>query len=105
MGAVVGATRPEELTRFRELMPRSPLLLPGFGFQGGTPEGLGHAFGGDGFGGLISASRSILWAHEREDLSTLPDWEAKTAAAIDEMAQQVLAAGLVPQGAPQKNNP
>ncbi len=96
VGAVVGATRPEELAKFRKLMPQAPLLLPGFGFQGGTSEGLGHAFKSDGLGGLISASRSILWAHEREDLSSLPSWEAKTAAAIDEMAQQVLSAGLVP---------
>ncbi|MBT7012241.1 MAG: orotidine-5'-phosphate decarboxylase, partial [Planctomycetes bacterium] len=44
IGAVVGATRPEELARFRKLMPHTPLLLPGFGFQGGTADGLSAAF-------------------------------------------------------------
>ena len=89
VGAVVGATRPEELARFRELMPDTPLLLPGFGFQGGSADGLGAAFSSDGLGALVSASRSILWAHEREDLAHLPDWEQQVDAALGEMVEQV----------------
>ena len=89
VGAVVGATRPEELARFRELMPETPLLLPGFGFQGGKADGLGAAFNSEGLGALVSASRSILWAHEREDLAHLPDWEQQVDAALGEMVEQV----------------
>ena len=89
VGAVVGATRPEELARFRELMPETPLLLPGFGFQGGKADGLGAAFNSEGLGALVSASRSILWAHEREDLAHLPDWEQQVDAALGEMVEQI----------------
>jgi len=87
VGAVVGATRPEELAHFRGLMPRAPILLPGFGFQGGSAEGLDHAFDDRGRGAVVNASRSILWAHEREDLAGQPTWEAKVEAALDEMIE------------------
>ena len=85
IGAVVGATRPEELAHFRALMPRAPILLPGFGFQGGSATGLEPAFDRRGRGGVVNASRSILWAHEREDLRGLSGWEAQVEAALDEM--------------------
>ena len=87
IGAVVGATRPEELAHFRAAMPRAPILLPGFGFQGGSAEGLEAAFDARGRGAVVNASRSILWAHEREDLQGLPGWEARVEAALDEMIQ------------------
>ena len=64
VGAVVGATAPEQLARMRELMPRAPFLLPGIGAQGGRVEGLAAAFAAGRAGGLISASRSIARAHE-----------------------------------------
>jgi len=89
IGAVVGATRPSELAHFRRLMPHTLLLLPGFGFQGGTAEGLAPAFDDKGEGAVINASRSILHAHEREDLAGLPDWQSRTAAAVEEMREQL----------------
>lgn len=89
VGAVVGATRPEELAHFRSLMPNTPLLLPGFGFQGGTAEGLLAAFDATGQGAVVNASRSILFAHRREDLEHLPTWEARTEVAVEEMRQQL----------------
>jgi len=99
VGAVVGATRPGELAAFRALLPRAPLLLPGFGFQGGTAEGLGPAFDSHGHGALVAASRSILWAHERPEFAHLHGWEQAVEAALDEMI-----AALAPVGpkAPQK---
>ena len=57
VGAVVGATRPDELAHFRALMPRAPLLLPGFGHQGGGAEGLDPAFDENGHGAVVNASR------------------------------------------------
>lgn len=89
VGAVVGATRPEELVRFRELMPRAPILLPGFGFQGGTADGLRAAFDANGHGAIVNSSRGILWAHEREDLAHLPDWKDRTQLAVSEMVDQL----------------
>ncbi|MEJ7824344.1 MAG: orotidine-5'-phosphate decarboxylase [Solirubrobacteraceae bacterium] len=64
IAAVVGATSPEHVARMRELMPRSPFLLPGIGAQGGRVEDLAPAFAAGRAGGLISASRSIARAHE-----------------------------------------
>jgi orotidine-5'-phosphate decarboxylase len=64
VGAVVGATVPEHVARMRELMPRTPFLLPGIGAQGGRVEDLAPAFAPGRAGGLITASRSIVAAHE-----------------------------------------
>jgi orotidine-5'-phosphate decarboxylase len=64
VAAVVGATAPEHLERARELMPRTPFLLPGVGAQGGRVEDLAAAFAPGPAGGLITASRSIVGAHE-----------------------------------------
>lgn len=90
VGAVVGATRPEELEHFRSLMPHATLLLPGFGFQGGSAEGLGAAFREDGRGAVVNASRSILFAFEREDLQHLPSWQERTRVALLEMKEALL---------------
>jgi orotidine-5'-phosphate decarboxylase len=59
VGAVTGATVPAHLARMRELMPRTPFLLPGIGAQGGTVEALAPAFAPGRAAGLVSASRSI----------------------------------------------
>jgi len=64
VGAVTGATEPEHLARMRELMPRTPFLLPGVGAQGGDVARLGPAFAPGRAGGLVTASRSIANAHE-----------------------------------------
>ena len=64
VGAVMGATAPEHLARARELMPRTPFLLPGIGAQGGRVEDLAPAFAPGPAGGLVTASRSIARAHE-----------------------------------------
>jgi orotidine-5'-phosphate decarboxylase len=66
IGAVVGATAPQRLARLRELMPRTPFLLPGVGAQGGQVEDLKAAFAPGPAGGLISASRGIVYAYERD---------------------------------------
>lgn len=65
VGAVVGATVPEHLARMRELMPHTPFLLPGVGAQGGRVEDLAPAFAPGRAGGLVTASRSIVNAHEK----------------------------------------
>jgi orotidine-5'-phosphate decarboxylase len=65
IGAVVGATAPERLRALRQAMPNAPFLLPGVGAQGGRVEDLAPAFAPGPAGGLISASRSIVNAHEK----------------------------------------
>ena len=63
VGAVVGATVPEHLSRARERMPHATFLLPGVGAQGGRVEDLAPAFAPGRAGGLVTASRSIAGAH------------------------------------------
>lgn len=62
VGAVVGATYPQEIRLLRETMPKSFFLIPGYGAQGGTAEDVKDAFRSDGLGALINASRSVLYA-------------------------------------------
>jgi orotidine-5'-phosphate decarboxylase len=65
IGAVVGATAPGRLTSLRERMPHTVFLLPGVGAQGGRVEELAPAFAPGPAGGLVSASRGVVAAHER----------------------------------------
>jgi orotidine-5'-phosphate decarboxylase len=62
VGAVVGATFPREVARARELLPRSVLLLPGIGAQGGQPADVEAAFAAGPASALVSASRSVIYA-------------------------------------------
>jgi orotidine-5'-phosphate decarboxylase len=64
MGAVVGATEPRFLGRLRELMPRSVLLLPGVGAQGGEAARLGAAFSAHPASAIVTATRSIADAED-----------------------------------------
>lgn len=67
VGAVVGATYPEEMKYLRTLMPHVPFLIPGYGAQGGTAEDARHGFLPDGQGAIVSASRSIIEASVKKD--------------------------------------
>lgn len=70
VGAVIGATYPEELRYLRTLMPHTPFLIPGYGAQGGTAEDVVHGFIPDGTGAIVSASRSIIYASHGNDWQT-----------------------------------
>lgn len=69
IGAVVGATWPEELNSLRSRMPNTPLLVPGYGSQGGTAEGVAGAFDKNGLGAVINSSRAINFAHSNPEYS------------------------------------
>lgn len=62
VGAVVGATYPKELAELREAMPHTPLLVPGYGAQGGGAAEVAAAFRPDGLGALVNSSRGINFA-------------------------------------------
>ncbi len=66
VGAVVGATYPRELGELRAAMPHAPLLVPGYGSQGGTAADAAAAFDKEGLGALVNNSRGINFAHARE---------------------------------------
>ena len=64
IGAVVGATYPDELSLLRRDMPGQIFLIPGYGAQGGTAEDLKSAFYENARGGIVNSSRGILFAFE-----------------------------------------
>lgn len=80
VGAVVGATYPEEMSYLRTLMPHCPFLIPGYGAQGGTAQDAARGFIADGTGAIVAASRSILYA------SGGKDWKEAAAKATTDMA-------------------
>ncbi len=63
IGAVVGATFPEEAQLLRNIMKNNFFLVPGFGAQGGTAKDVIPCFNSDGLGAIISSSRGILYHH------------------------------------------
>ena len=66
VGAVVGATYPEELSELRATMPHTFFLVPGYGAQGGGAADVIGGFDENGTGAIINASRSVLCAWMRE---------------------------------------
>ncbi|WP_432405062.1 orotidine-5'-phosphate decarboxylase [Wukongibacter sp. M2B1] len=74
IGAVVGATYPEEASSLRKLMPNSYFLVPGYGAQGGTAEDVIHSFNEDGLGAVVNSSRGILYAYNKEEKWTEADY-------------------------------
>ena len=67
VGAVAGATYPEQLAELREAMPHVWFLVPGYGSQGGTAKDVAGAFAPSGLGALVNSSRGIIFAHAREE--------------------------------------
>jgi len=66
VGAVVGATYPEEGKIMRKVMPKSFILVPGYGAQGGKGKDLVHFFNEDGLGAIVNSSRGIIGAYQQE---------------------------------------
>jgi len=77
VAAVVAATYPADTKLLRDLMPNSLLLVPGVGAQGGTLADAALAFHEDGWGGLVTVSRSVIYAWERPEYQHLGEvnWE------------------------------
>ena len=69
IGAVVGATYPEIGKELRKIMPKTYILVPGYGAQGGTASDLVHYFNQDGLGAIVNSSRGIIAAYTKEEYS------------------------------------
>jgi orotidine-5'-phosphate decarboxylase len=91
IGAVVGATYPDEARRLRELMPEQVFLVPGYGAQGATAVDATAGFRSDGRGGIVNASRSVIYAHAREEYARRP-WQEAVAAAARAFADDIAGA-------------
>ena len=86
VGAVVGATYPEMGKVLRKVMPKSFILVPGYGAQGGKAEDLVHFFNEDGLGAIVNSSRGIIAAYKKEEYAKFGEKnfaEASRQAAID----------------------
>jgi orotidine-5'-phosphate decarboxylase len=83
VGAVVGATYPEEMTYLRTLMPHCIFLIPGYGAQGGSRDDVKRGFLPDGTGAIVNASRSIIFA------SNGKDWQEAAKKAAETMAKEL----------------
>ncbi len=66
VGAVVGATHPEQAKALRKIMPNTFFLVPGYGAQGGKAEDLAVCFNKDGLGAIINSSRGIIAAYTKD---------------------------------------
>ena len=66
IGAVVGATYPEMGKVLRQIMPKSYILVTGYGAQGGRGKDLKHFFNEDGLGAIVNSSRGIIAAYQQE---------------------------------------
>ena len=86
IGAVVGATYPEMGKVLRKVMPKSYILVPGYGAQGGKGADLVHFFNEDGLGAIVNSSRGIIAAYKQEKYAKFGAEhfaEASRAAVID----------------------
>lgn len=66
VGAVVGATYPEQLKELRARLPHTMFLVPGYGAQGGGAAGVAGAFDENGMGAIVNSSRAIMCAYQKE---------------------------------------
>ena len=77
VGAVVGATYPEQLGEMRAKLPHTFFLVPGYGAQGGGADDVKNAFDENGLGAIINSSRGIMCAWKKQGL-TEDDFAAET---------------------------
>ncbi|HJW86271.1 MAG TPA: orotidine-5'-phosphate decarboxylase [Candidatus Brocadiaceae bacterium] len=92
VGAVVGATYPQEIATLRKIMPKTYFLVPGYGAQGATAKDIKHCFNPDGLGAIINASRSILYAYNTtpwKEKHTMSTWKNATEEAVIGMNEEL----------------
>lgn len=87
VGAVVGATYPRAIGEARRIMPQSVLLLPGVGAQGATPADVARAFTSGPASALVTASRSVIYAHRTAG----GDWRSAAGAEAARLRREVWA--------------
>ncbi len=82
VGAVVGATYPEQLAELRTRLPQTPFLVPGYGAQGATAQDVAAAFDERGLGAIVNSSRGIIFAYQERDLPPTEFAQAAQAATV-----------------------
>ncbi len=94
VGAVVGATYPEQLRELRARMPNVWILIPGYGAQGGTATDVAHGYLSNGLGAIVNSSRGIIFAYQAPQYASLSWQSAIAQAAIDMKTELNSAVGV-----------
>lgn len=91
IGAVVGATYPEMGKALRKIMPKTYILVPGYGAQGGKGADLVHFFNEDGLGAIVNSSRGIIAAYKQEQYAKFgaENFGEASRAAVEDMAADI----------------
>lgn len=92
ISSVVGATYPQQLEELRKIMPASYFLIPGYGAQGGKAEDIALGFDGNGLGGIVNASRSLMCAYKSDlwkDKFAEEDYAKATRAEAERMREEL----------------
>ena len=91
IGAVVGATYPEMGKVLRKIMPKTFILVPGYGAQGGKGKDLVHFFNEDGLGAIVNSSRGIIAAYKQEKYAAFgpENFGDASRAAVEDMAADI----------------
>ena len=91
IGAVVGATYPEMGAALRKLMPKTFILVPGYGAQGGQGKDLVNFFNEDGLGAIVNSSRGIIAAYKQEKYASFgaESFGDASRAAVEDMAADI----------------
>ena len=91
IGAVVGATYPEMGKALRKVMPKSYILVPGYGAQGGKGKDLVHFFNEDGLGAIVNSSRGIIAAYKQEKYAKFgaENFAEASRAAVEDMREDI----------------
>ena len=91
IGAVVGATYPEMGKVLRKVMPKSYILVPGYGAQGGKGKDLVHFFNEDGLGAIVNSSRGIIAAYKQEKYANYGEeaFADASRAAVEDMVADI----------------
>ena len=94
VGAVVGATCPEEARRIRDILPQAIFLVPGYGAQGAGVADIRPAFRSDGMGAIVNSSRAVIFAYRRKPYDEQfgeKRWQEAVLAATKEMRRDLSA--------------
>jgi orotidine-5'-phosphate decarboxylase len=110
VGAVVGATYPEQLAELRAAMPHAWLLIPGYGSQGGAAADVAAGFDAPGLGAIVNNARGIIFAYQSKRFASFGEarWQEAIEAATREMIDALAAgtsAGKLRRGGPPAAGP
>lgn len=90
VGAVVGATYPEQLEKLRRELPDTFFLVPGYGAQGGGAQGVAKAFDENGLGAIVNSSRAVMLAYRKEQDCSEKDYAKAARREVIRMKEDIV---------------